>query len=199
MCYTVLGTSSSKKTLHNRASISSSTHSIHSLSSMPGDMSQVDGRVGRWALGFDKLMEDPAGLGCFKVHTQKIIIFKIFGRLAACSWFSCIYCLQENCKPLLKILVTSENLLSQDLIHMNSHSNHNVSVFELVLCPCLLAIELHWNFKLFYLIFSKISLFLGCSLYIAFYGTCTCFCFVRKRKILVSYVRDRHILKVYMK
>ena len=40
---------------------------------MPGDMSQVDGRVGRWALGFDKLMEDPAGLGCFKVHTQKII------------------------------------------------------------------------------------------------------------------------------
>ena len=163
MCYTVLGTSSSKKTLHNRASISSSTHSIHSLSSMPGDMSQVDGRVGRWALGFDKLMEDPAGLGCFKVHTQKKIFFKIFGRLAACSWFSCNYCLQENCKPLLKILVTSENLLSQDLIHMNSHSNHNVSVFELVLCPCLLAIELHWNFKLFYLIFSKISLFLGAA------------------------------------
>ena len=39
---------------------------------MPGDMSQVDGRVGRWALGFDKLMEDPGGLGCFKVFESKI-------------------------------------------------------------------------------------------------------------------------------
>ena len=64
----VVGTSSSRKTLNASASISSSTLSIHSLSSMPGDMSQVDGRVGRWALGFDKLMEDPAGLGCFKVR-----------------------------------------------------------------------------------------------------------------------------------
>ena len=52
---------------------------------MPGDMSQVDGRVGRWALGFDKLMEDPAGLGCFKVNVQKIVFFKMLGRLAACS------------------------------------------------------------------------------------------------------------------
>ena len=74
---TVLGTSSSKKTLHNRGSISSSTQSIHSLSSMPGDMSQVDGRVGRWALGFDKLMEDPAGLGCFKVHTTNYFLYDI--------------------------------------------------------------------------------------------------------------------------
>jgi len=46
---------------------------------MPGDMSQVDGRVGRWQLGFDKLMEDPAGLGCFKVHVQKYcFFFKIY-------------------------------------------------------------------------------------------------------------------------
>ena len=75
---TVLGTSSSKKTLHNRGSISSSTQSIHSLSSMPGDMSQVDGRVGRWALGFDKLMEDPAGLGCFKVHTFANKLFSLW-------------------------------------------------------------------------------------------------------------------------
>ncbi|XP_022801275.1 regulator of G-protein signaling 12-like isoform X3 [Stylophora pistillata] len=67
----VVGTSSSRKTLNASASISSSTLSIHSLSSMPGDMSQVDGRVGRWALGFDKLMEDPAGLGCFKEFLKK--------------------------------------------------------------------------------------------------------------------------------
>ena len=73
----MLGTSSSKKTLNNRGSISSSTQSIHSLSSMPGDMSQVDGRVGRWALGFDKLMEDPAGLGCFKVHTTIYFLYDI--------------------------------------------------------------------------------------------------------------------------
>jgi len=52
---------------------------------MPGDMSQVDGRVGRWALGFDKLMEDPAGLGCFKVHVQKYC-FMILCRPAAISW-----------------------------------------------------------------------------------------------------------------
>lgn len=102
LCYTVLGTSSSKKTLNNSASISSSTQSIHSLSSMPGDMSQVDGRVGRWALGFDKLMEDPAGLGCFKVHEQKFIFFKMFSRLASCSWFGWFYCLLETCKPVLK-------------------------------------------------------------------------------------------------
>ena len=82
---TVFGTSSSKKTLNNSASISSSTQSIHSLSSMPGDMSQVDGRVGRWALGFDKLMEDPAGLGCFKVHVQKIIFSMILCTPAASS------------------------------------------------------------------------------------------------------------------
>ena len=65
--FTVLGCSLVKKNLNATESISSSTQSIHSLSSMPGDMSQVDGRVSRWALGFDKLMEDPAGLGCFKV------------------------------------------------------------------------------------------------------------------------------------
>ena len=63
--FTVLG--SSKKTLNAGGSISSSTQSIHSLGSMTGDVAQVDGRVARWALGFDKLMEDPAGLGCFKV------------------------------------------------------------------------------------------------------------------------------------
>ena len=68
--FTVLG--SSKKTLNASGSISSSTQSIHSVGSMPGDMSQVDGRVGRWALGFDKLMEDPGGLGCFKVFESKI-------------------------------------------------------------------------------------------------------------------------------
>lgn len=83
--FSVLGTSSSKKTLNNSASISSSTQSIHSLSSMPGDMSQVDGRVGRWALGFDKLMEDPAGLGCFKVHVQKNYVLYDFKQ--ACSKF----------------------------------------------------------------------------------------------------------------
>ena len=63
--FTVLG--SSKKTLNAGGSISSSTQSIHSFGSMTGDVAQVDGRVARWALGFDKLMEDPAGLGCFKV------------------------------------------------------------------------------------------------------------------------------------
>ena len=66
LSFTVLR--ASKKTLIASGSISSSTQSIHSLVSMPGDMTQVDGRVGRWALGFDKLMEDPAGLGCFKVR-----------------------------------------------------------------------------------------------------------------------------------
>ena len=59
------------------ASISSSTQSIHSLGSMPGDMSH-DGRVGRWALGFDKLMEDPAGLGCFKVCQPRSSVAKGF-------------------------------------------------------------------------------------------------------------------------
>ena len=47
---------------------------------MPGDMSQVDGRVGRWALGFDKLMEDPAGLGCFKVHICTNMLYEIINR-----------------------------------------------------------------------------------------------------------------------
>lgn len=65
----VLG--SSKKTLNAGGSISSSTQSIHSLGSMTGDVAQVDGRVARWALGFDKLMEDPAGLGCFKEFLKK--------------------------------------------------------------------------------------------------------------------------------
>lgn len=76
MSLTVLGCSLVKKNLNATESISSSTQSIHSLSSMPGDMSQVDGRVSRWALGFDKLMEDPAGLGCFKVlcNNSNIII-----------------------------------------------------------------------------------------------------------------------------
>ena len=72
---TVLGHSSSKKPLHTCASISSSTQSIHSLGSMPGDMSHMDGRVTRWALGFDKLMEDPAGLGCLKVACLKYACF----------------------------------------------------------------------------------------------------------------------------
>ena len=72
--FTVLGCSLVKKNLNATESISSSTQSIHSLSSMPGDMSQVDGRVSRWALGFDKLMEDPAGLGCFKVLWKSVIL-----------------------------------------------------------------------------------------------------------------------------
>lgn len=76
----VVGATQSRKTLIASASISSSTPSIHSLSSMPGDMSQVDGRVGRWALGFDKLMEDPAGLGCFKVHMYTNTLYKIINR-----------------------------------------------------------------------------------------------------------------------
>lgn len=65
----VLG--SSRKTLNASGSFSSSTHSIHSLGSMTGDVTQTDGRVSRWALGFDKLMEDPAGLGCFKEFLKK--------------------------------------------------------------------------------------------------------------------------------
>lgn len=85
----VLGTSSSRKTLNASASISSSTQSIHSLSSMPGDMSQVDGRVGRWALGFDKLMEDPAGLGCFKVCVHKIVSFIVSISLLVRIAFGC--------------------------------------------------------------------------------------------------------------
>jgi len=30
-------------------------------------MPSIDGRVARWALGFDKLMDDPMGLRCFQV------------------------------------------------------------------------------------------------------------------------------------
>ena len=78
MSLTVLGCSLVKKNLNATESISSSTQSIHSLSSMPGDMSQVDGRVSRWALGFDKLMEDPAGLGCFKVLCNIIIVILLY-------------------------------------------------------------------------------------------------------------------------
>ena len=92
LIYAVVGTSSSRKTLNASASISSSTQSIHSLSSMPGDMSQVDGRVGRWALGFDKLMEDPAGLGCFKVHKTTSFYF-----LCAILPFACIRNLVFRC------------------------------------------------------------------------------------------------------
>lgn len=55
------------KSLEASASISSSTHSVHSLGSAQGDVS-MDGRVARWARGFDKLIEDPAGLKCFKVN-----------------------------------------------------------------------------------------------------------------------------------
>jgi hypothetical protein len=58
---------SSPSNLDVSPSICSSTQSIHSLGSMPGDISGIEGRVARWALGFDKLIEDPVGLKCFQV------------------------------------------------------------------------------------------------------------------------------------
>jgi len=54
-----------------------------------------------------------------------------------------------------------------------------MSVFEsLILCPCLfIAIQLYWNFKLYFYFFSKIcasklgvQLIYGCGLYTDIYG-----------------------------
>lgn len=65
---------------------------------MPGDMSQVDGRVGRWALGFDKLMEDPAGLGCFKARTvcAQMVFFNDFTQAFSQNYSTCMHCGCQN-------------------------------------------------------------------------------------------------------
>ncbi|XP_048584435.1 regulator of G-protein signaling 12 isoform X2 [Nematostella vectensis] len=54
---------------HLSPSRTSSTQSLHSVNSMSNET--VEGRVSRWALGFDKLMDDQAGLHCFEEFLKK--------------------------------------------------------------------------------------------------------------------------------
>lgn len=69
--------------------------------------------------------------------------------------------------------VTSEILLSKDLIDMRAHTNHFVCVLRplLFVLVCLQR-ELYWNFQIFIYLFSKFKPpNWGCGLYMDFYST----------------------------